>query len=83
MQQMQLDEQARATVWSSPLFCALAWSMRRLSGSSACARKSGTPLLLLCCALLCALPFLPLVDAPNQLAMRPMTPCNAAQHLEP
>ena len=55
--------------------------MRRLSGSSACARKSGTPLLLLCCALLCALPFLPLVDAPNQLAMRPMTPCNSIASL--
>ncbi len=56
-----------------PLLCTLAWSMRRLSGSSACARKSGTPVLLRC-DLLCTLPFLPLVDAPNQLATRPRTP---------
>ena len=62
----------------TPLLCDLDWSTRRLSGSSACDRKSGTPLLLLpwCWLLLCALPFLLLDDPPNQLATRPITPCS-------
>lgn len=64
----------------TPLLCDLDWSTRPLSGSSACDRKSGTPLLLLlpwCWLLLCALPFLLLDDPPNQLATRPITPCSA------
>ena len=61
----------------TPLLCDLDWSTRRLSGSSACDRKSGTPLLLLLpwyWLLLCVLPFLLLDDPPNQLATRPITP---------
>ena len=62
----------------TPLLCDLDWSTRRLSGSSACDRKSGTPLLLLPWRwlLLFALPFLLLDDPPNQLATRPITPCS-------